>query len=143
MSLHFVFVASTTHRANWRSPLSTTSFPASGSPGNTSSGSTPSANTPSGNSNSSSTSKVTRVASTQGAFNGTGFATLTEDIRTEPLLHLFYQSYTGNVQHAVRAPGGNWSGGDSNITIDARGATPLAAVNYTSNGNLTVWPNLL
>ena len=136
--MHFVFIKSTTYRADWRSPLSTTSSPPNESPGNTSSG-----NTPSGKSNSSSTSKVTRVASTEGAFNGTGFATLTENISTEPLLHLFYQNYTGKVQHAVRAPGGNWSGGDSNITTDARGATPLAAVNYTSNGNLTVRPDLL
>ncbi|KAF6240039.1 hypothetical protein HO173_001649 [Letharia columbiana] len=100
--------------------------------GNTSSGSTSS-----GNSNSGSTPKATRIASTEGAFNGTGLATLTENISTEPLLHLFYQNYTGNVQHAVRAPGGSWTGGDSNITTDARAATPLAAVNYTSNGNLT------
>ena len=30
-----------------------------------------------------------------------------------------------------------------NITTDARGATPLAAVNYTNNGNLTVRTHLL
>ena len=97
----------------------------------------------SGKPKSSSTSKATRIASTEGAFNGTGFATLTENISTEPLLHLFFQNYTGQVQHAVRAPGGSWSGGDSNITTDAKGATPLAAVNYTSNGNLTVRRRLL
>ena len=107
-------------------------------PGTSSSGSPSSGNTSSGKSNSSSTPKATRIASTEGAFNGTGFATLTENISTEPLLHLFYQNFTGQVQHAVRAPGGTWSGGDSSITTDARGATPLAAVNYTSNGNLTV-----
>ncbi|CAF9903017.1 MAG: hypothetical protein ALECFALPRED_000102 [Alectoria fallacina] len=106
-------------------------------PENTSSGSTTSGSNTSGKPNSSSTSKATRIASTEGAFNGTGFATLTENISTEPLLHLFYQNYTGQVQHAVRAPGGSWSGGDINITTNARGGTPLAAVNYTSNGNLT------
>lgn len=123
-------------RIQLTNPLSssTTSSPTSASSGNTS------GNTPSGTSTSGSTSKATRIASTEGAFNGTSFATLTENISTEPLLHLFYQNYTGQVQQAVRAPGGSWTGGDSNITTDARGATPLAAVNYTSNGNLTVRP---
>lgn len=105
------------------------------STGNTST--TSSGGTGTGNPKSGSASKPARIASTEGAFNGTGFATLTENISTEPLLHLFYQNYTGPIQHAVRAPGGSWSGGDSNITTNARGGTPLAAVNYTSNGNLT------
>lgn len=119
------------------------SSPVNGNPSNTASGSTPSTSTPSGKSKSTSTSKPARIASTEGAFNGTGFAVLTENISTEPLLHLFYQNYTGQVQHAVRAPGGTWSGGNSNITTNARAATPLAAINYTSNGNLTVRPHLI
>lgn len=116
---------------------STASSPIDPSPGNPSPSNSSSGSTSSGKSDSGSSSKAARNASTEGAFNGTGFAILTENTSTEPLLHLFYQNYTGQVQHAVRAPGGNWTGGDSNITTDARGGTPLAAVNYTSNGNLT------
>ena len=79
--------------------------------------------------------------SREGAFNGTGIATLEVITSDIPDFHLFYQDYLGNVQILRESDSQLWSKKTDEFLIASeatRVATPLTAVNYTNGSDMIV-----
>lgn len=97
-----------------------------------------SSNATSGNS----TSINPEYLSKTGAFNGTGIALASYSFSGGGYgdINLYFQHHTGQIRSAQLTNAGTWSGGSyaEVVAVDAKNATPIAAVAYAMNNVATV-----
>lgn len=77
-----------------------------------------------------------------GAFNGTGLALASYSFSGGGYgaINLYFQHHTGQIRSAQLTNAGIWSGGTyaEVVAVDAKNATPIAAVAYAQNDTATV-----
>ncbi|KAF2662779.1 hypothetical protein K491DRAFT_584621 [Lophiostoma macrostomum CBS 122681] len=75
--------------------------------------------------------------SKKGAFNGSGIALAGESWNKgqKRIFTLYFQHWSGDIRYMTYDTNQNWGGGSSSETVasDAKNATPISAVAYTSN----------
>lgn len=100
-------------------------------------------NATSGNSTSGGSAAITPGYFSQtGAFNGTGIALASYSFSAGGYgaIDLYFQHHTGQIRSAQLTKTGTWSGGTyaEVVAVDAKNATPIAAVAYAQNDIATV-----
>lgn len=88
--------------------------------------------------NSNYTTRVPNKSPTSGAFNGTGLAFIDLDPTGVPDLSIFYQDYNSQIRRLNSIELTPFTGGFPIVASNARNATPLATLTYTTNGDLNV-----
>ena len=77
-----------------------------------------------------------------GAFNGSGIAVAGEsfDAGGHGETVLYFQHKTGQIRSTQLQSDGTWQGGSISevVATDAKNATPISAVSYSTNGTNTV-----
>ena len=77
-----------------------------------------------------------------GAFNGSGIALASESFATggHGSIVMYFQHHTGQIRQAQLSSNGDWEGGDETqiVAVDAKNATPIAAVAYARNDTAAV-----
>ena len=77
-----------------------------------------------------------------GALNGSGIALASESFGSGGYgsIVMYFQHHSGQIRQAQLASNGNWAGGDVTqiVAVDAKNATPIAAVAYARNNTAAV-----
>lgn len=77
-----------------------------------------------------------------GAFNGSGVALASESFGSGGYgsIVMYFQHHSGQIRQAQLGSNGDWAGGDVTqiVAVDAKNATPIAAVAYARNDTAAV-----
>ena len=81
-------------------------------------------------------------SSSIGAFNGSGIALASESFGSNSYgnIVMYFQHHTGQIRSTRLGSDGEWQGGDATdiVAVDAKNATPIAAVAYARNDTSSV-----